>query len=116
MANQPPAPPPKGILDFGLQILDNFRNHTPTISVTRFSVTFTISVSSRLTSDPLTLFSLDDLIRLHQKMRRNPEPEGFGGLEVNHQLEFRGLFDWQIGWLGALENFIHERGNAPPGF
>jgi hypothetical protein len=32
------------------------------------------------------------------------EPERFGGLEVDHQLEFGGLQNRQIGRLFALEN------------
>jgi hypothetical protein len=32
------------------------------------------------------------------------EPERFGGLEVDHQVEFGGLQNRKIGWLLTLEN------------
>ena len=35
---------------------------------------------------------------------RHGEAERLGGLEVDDQLDFRGLLDRQIGWLLALEN------------
>src|SRR6516164_2085739 len=35
---------------------------------------------------------------------RNLEAERLRGLEINHQLEFGRLHDWQIGGLGSLEN------------
>ena len=35
---------------------------------------------------------------------RNVEPERFGGLKVDHQLELGWLQDRQVGGLGALEN------------
>src|SRR5215467_1892119 len=58
------------------------------------------------------LFSLNHPVCLHEQVRRNFQFQCSGGLEVDHQLEFRRLFDWQIGWLGAFENFVHERCRA----
>src|SRR5262249_204796 len=55
---------------------------------------------------------LNDLIRPQQR-RRDREAERFGGLEVDDELELCGLFDGQIGWLGALENLVDVRRSAP---
>src|SRR4030095_5770031 len=40
--------------------------------------------------------SFDHLIRPRQQQRGDGEAEGFGGLEVDDQLELRGLLDWQV--------------------
>jgi len=54
----------------------------------------------------------DDLIRSQQQRRWNGEAEGFGGLQVDDELELGRLLDWQIGGLGALENSVHKLGGA----
>src|SRR6185436_20676041 len=46
---------------------------------------------------------------------RDRDTEGFGGLVVDHQLERRWLFDWQVGRLGTLQDTVHIRGGAPIG-
>src|SRR5215831_13172267 len=51
--------------------------------------------------------SLDHLVRQHQEMRGNGEPKGLGGLEVDDELELRGLLHWQVARLGAFEDFVH---------
>src|SRR5262249_48196641 len=51
--------------------------------------------------------SLDHLVRPRQHRRRDREPEGLGGLEIDDKLEFRGLLDGQIAWLGPLQNLVH---------
>ena len=43
--------------------------------------------------------SFDHLIRPLQERRRDRESEGLGGLEVDHQLELRWPFHWQIAWV-----------------
>src|SRR5207248_9640560 len=48
--------------------------------------------------------SLDHLVRAGEDRERHGEAERLGGLEIDHQLEFGGLFDRQIGRLGALED------------
>jgi hypothetical protein len=48
-----------------------------------------------------------------QERRRDREPEGLGGLEVDEQFELRCLLDRDIGGLGALEQFVDEDGCAP---
>src|SRR5713101_2973582 len=57
---------------------------------------------------------LDDLIRPPQQRRRDREAEGLGGLEVDHQLELRGLLYGEIGRLRALEDLVHVSGGATP--
>ena len=37
---------------------------------------------------------------------RHGEAECFGSLEIDNQLKFRRVLNWQIGWLGAFENLI----------
>ena len=56
---------------------------------------------------------LDDLIRPRQHRRRDREAERFGGLQVDHELELRGLLDGQVGGLGALEDLVDVDGGAP---
>jgi hypothetical protein len=52
--------------------------------------------------------SLDQPIRVHEQRWRHVEPERFCRLEVDHKFEFRGLLDWQITRLGALENLVDK--------
>jgi hypothetical protein len=42
---------------------------------------------------------LDHLIRPSEQRRWDRQAEGFGGLEVDHQLELGGLLDGEIGGL-----------------
>src|ERR1051325_7810495 len=48
--------------------------------------------------------SLDHLVGARQEGLRDRQAERLGGLQIDHQLEFGGLFDRQIGRLGALED------------
>ena len=57
--------------------------------------------------------SPDHLVRLEQQRRRDGETEGMGGLEVDDQLELRGLLHRQVAWLGAFQDAIHIVGRAP---
>jgi hypothetical protein len=41
------------------------------------------------------------------------DPERLGGLEVDDQLEFHGLFHWEIARLVALQDLIHVVRRAP---
>jgi hypothetical protein len=37
---------------------------------------------------------------------RHVEPKRLCRLDVDHELEFRGMLDWQITRLGASENLV----------
>src|SRR5215831_12292549 len=39
--------------------------------------------------------------------------ESFGGLEVDDELELRGLLDGKIGWLSTLEDLVNEATGGP---
>ena len=56
---------------------------------------------------------LDDLGRLGQDLLRDGQPKPLCGLEVDHEVERRGLFDGEIGRLGPLEDPVHVGGGAP---
>src|SRR5215813_5476583 len=53
---------------------------------------------------------LDHLIRPRQQRWRDGQAEGLGGLEVDDELELRGLLDRQVRWLGSLEDPIDVGG------
>jgi len=59
---------------------------------------------------------LDHPIRQAQDGPRDREPEGPGGLEVDHQLELHGLLHGQVGRLGAFEDLVHVDGALPDSF
>ena len=50
---------------------------------------------------------LDHLIRPLQERRRDRQPEGLGGLEVDDQLELRRLLHGQVGGLGTFQNLVY---------
>src|SRR2546425_3184918 len=53
---------------------------------------------------------LDHLIRLKEEDRWDGNVERLGRLEIDDQLEFRGLLHRQVARLGAFENLVHEDG------
>ena len=55
---------------------------------------------------------LDHLVRPLQHRWGNREPKGLGRLDVNHELELRGLLHGQISRLSAFEDPIDVRGCA----
>src|ERR1700687_2633604 len=57
--------------------------------------------------------SPDPLILPLQERRRDRQPEGLGGLEVDDQLELGRLFDGQIAGLGAFQDLVHVEGSSP---
>src|SRR2546430_7313372 len=52
----------------------------------------------------LSLRSLDHLVGGHEQLVGHAEAEHPGGLGVDDQLELRGLYDWQVRGLRALED------------
>src|SRR5438552_8145093 len=56
--------------------------------------------------------SLDDL-RLHSQRRWDRDSESLRGLQVDDQLEFRGLLDRKLGGPGAAEHAVNV-GCTPP--
>ena len=57
---------------------------------------------------------LNDFVGSPQHRLRDRQPERLRGLEVNRQLELRGLLDGEIGGLRAFEDLVHELGCAVP--
>jgi hypothetical protein len=50
----------------------------------------------------------NDLVSARKQHRRHSQADGPGGLQVDHQFEFRWLFHGQVAGLCAFENFINE--------
>src|SRR5215831_17881097 len=61
----------------------------------------------KLTSSP------DYLIGLEKDGWGDGQAEGLRGLQVDHQLEFRGPLDGQVGRLGAVQDLRHQTGCLP---
>jgi len=47
----------------------------------------------------------DHAVGAAEQSRWHGETQCTGGLEIDHQLEFCGLLDWQVGRLGACKIF-----------
>jgi hypothetical protein len=62
----------------------------------------------------VTAFSLDHLVGAQQERLRNGEPERLGGLEIDGQIELRGLLHRQVSRLGALQDLVHIDGATAP--
>jgi hypothetical protein len=54
---------------------------------------------------------LGHLVCPRQHIRWNCQADLFGGYQDNHELKLRGLFYWQVGRLGAFENFVYQFGS-----
>jgi hypothetical protein len=61
---------------------------------------------TRMAEAQLRWSSLNDLIRPQQHRPRDRQPERPGGLQVDDELELRGLLPWKIIGLGALQNLV----------
>src|SRR5262245_34485589 len=55
---------------------------------------------------------LNHSVRSRQHIRRNRQADLLGSLLIDHELEFRGLFDRNVGWLGAFQNLVNVSGSA----
>src|SRR6516165_7805646 len=57
--------------------------------------------------------SFDYLVGGVQEFVRYAEAERLGGLEVDCELERGRLLDWQLGWIGLVENFVDVDAQSP---
>src|SRR5262249_45601554 len=77
-------------------------------------------INQRHITKPLTqsraawrTYSLNDLIRSRQHVRRNRESDLLGGSEIDHQFKFCWLFDWKVSGLCTFQNLVNvSRGAA----
>ena len=58
---------------------------------------------SRLSIDALRKGSLDGLVGIDERRDWRGQPQRLGGLEIDHQLEFRELLNPQVSWVLAFE-------------
>src|SRR5262249_44653375 len=56
--------------------------------------------------------SLDHLVGAREHRPGDGKAERFRGLEIDHEVELRGLLHRQIGGLGALDDLVHVAGGA----
>jgi len=56
----------------------------------------------------------DHLVGPQPQRWRDREAEGFGGLEVDHELELRRLLDGEVGGLHTFQDPVHEEGRPAP--
>ena len=61
----------------------------------------------------MRVFSFDRLVGAGQQRRRRGEAERLGGLEIDHQLEFGRLLNWEVGGVGAPEDFVNVASSTP---
>jgi hypothetical protein len=59
---------------------------------------------------PVTSF--DHLVGLREQRRRHVEAEGPGGFEIDHELVFRRLLEWQFTGFFTPQNAIDIAGGA----
>src|SRR5262250_286438 len=64
---------------------------------------------------PVRVFrpSLNHFIGMCQDRRRRRQPEGFGSLEVDDELELLRLLDGEISGPGSFEDLVHVHGGVP---
>ena len=53
-----------------------------------------------------TVSLFDDFVRGRQQRRRHRKAKRFGGLQINDQLKFGRLLNWQVAGLLALEDAV----------
>src|SRR5712691_3720375 len=83
----------------------NVRGHRPEREQRERPVRWTAKFDARLTIAASRSCLLYDLIRPPQEQPGDRQAERLRPLEIDHQLELRGLLDGKIRGLGALEDF-----------
>jgi hypothetical protein len=58
-------------------------------------------------------FSLDQLVRPSEHLRRDRQADLLRRFKIDHELELRRLLHWKISRLGALEDFVHVIRDTP---
>ena len=59
---------------------------------------------------------LNDFVRPHQHVRRNSEADLLCSFQIYDELELGRLLDWNLSWLGSLQNFVEHGCDAPGNF
>jgi hypothetical protein len=54
----------------------------------------------------------DHLVGLEEEGWGNRQAQRLGGLEVDDELERRGLLERQVGEVGAIQDLVYSRGRA----
>src|SRR5262249_9745545 len=57
--------------------------------------------------------SFDHLVGAGEQRRRHLEAERLGGRQIDNEIEFGWLLDWDIGCLRSAKNLIDKVGGAP---
>src|SRR5262245_54013563 len=84
-------------------------------TATFFFICFSFPSSTRHSSLDTHPFSLDQLGRPGEHLRRNRQTDLLRRLEIYHQLELRWLLNGQIGGLSSLQDSVHVICDAPVG-
>jgi len=69
--------------------------------------------TERCYSNSVSERSFDHPIRPRQHVGRNREADLLRCFQIDHQLEFRRLFDRKVGRLCSFKNFVDHRGYTP---
>jgi hypothetical protein len=64
-------------------------------------------LSNSVLSTRYSALSAYDPIRLHQRPLRNCQADLLRRVQIDHELEFHRLLNWEIGDLGAIEDLVH---------
>ena len=78
-----------------------------------FLCMFFSALSTRHSTLDTRLFSLDQLVRPGEHVRRDREADLLRRLEIDHELKLGRLLDRKVGGLGTLQDSVHIGGNAP---
>ena len=73
----------------------------------------TFVLSGRFERIGWKLQSFNDLVGTQKDRLRDGKPEGFCGSQIDNQFELGRLFDGNIAWNDAIQNFVYLHGSAP---